>query len=666
MKAGTAAQVGLRQADILAWQGEFDAGRYAEAVVRAQALVDTCPGDARAWQLLGLALSFSGGGSRALECLDTAARLDRTDPSVWDALGVVRMRVGDHAEAARAFRRSLQLAPGSASIWMNASQNALAGGASSDALRYAARAVVIDPLLAHAHFALGNAQHACGRSQEAVASLQEALRLAPGLAIAHQSLGNAHQALGQLQAAVACQQRALEWAPGLVSARINLSALHCALGDTTAAIREARLALDVEPASSHAWSNLLYALVHDESASPDEIDTAHRDFGRKIEARVGLPSGGWRVSPDPGRPLRLGFVSADLRDHPVAHFLRPVWRELDHAQFQVVAFSTSPLRDAVTDALRTDCDEWHEVSNCSDLELDARVRECRVDILFDLSGHTAGNRLAVFARKPAPLQVTWLGYPGSTGLVAMDFRLVDATQAPPGRFDAGFSERLLYLPYANVFDPPGSLPAVAPLPGLDKGFVTFGSFNRPNKISDATLALWGRVLRALPDAHLLIGAVSDETVAERLRDRLAQEGVDAGRLSFRGRLSLADYLSLHGEVDLALDTQPFSSGTTANFALWMGVPTLTLSGERFVQRLCASRMAAAGLGDFIAETPEEFVALACRWAAAPAELAALRGGLRARMQAQAERQPAELVRALEAQLRQAWRQFCQGREGAGA
>ncbi|KAB2970740.1 tetratricopeptide repeat protein [Zoogloea sp.] len=665
MKTTRPAQAGVTPGGVLAWQADFDAGRYAEAAVRAQAFVGTCPGDARAWHLLGLALSFSGEGPRALECLDTASRLDRNDASVWDALGVARMQAGEHAEAARAFRRGLQLAPGSASIWTNASQNALAGGALTDALRYAERAVALDPQLAHAHFALGSALHASARSAEAVAPLEEALRLMPGLAIACQSLGNVRQALGQLQAAVVCQQQALALAPGLVSARINLSALFCALGDSAAAIREARRALELDPASFHAWSNLLYALVHDESASADEINAAHRDFGRQVEARVGLPAGGWRVSFDPGRPLRLGFVSGDLRDHPVAHFLRPVWRELDRRHFRIVAFSTSPLEDAVTAGLRADCDEWHDVSRCPELELDVRVRECRVDILFDLSGHTAGNRLAVFARKPAPLQVTWLGYPGSTGLAAMDFRLVDATQAPPGRFDAGFSERLLYLPYANVFDPPAGLPAVAPLPCLDRRYLTFGSFNRPNKLSDGTLALWGAVLRALPDSRLLVGAVSDQTVEERLRRRLGEEGVDAGRLSFSGRLSLPDYLSLHREVDLALDTQPFSSGTTANFALWMGVPTLTLSGERFVQRLCASRMAAAGLEGFIATTPDEFVALACHWAGVPGELAALRSGLRAHMLAQAERQPAELVRALEALLRQAWRQLCHDREGAG-
>lgn len=654
----------MTPADLAGWQADFDAGRYIDAALRAEALTRACPQDARAWHVLGLALGFSGDGRRALECLDTAIRLDRGDASLWDALGVVRMQAGDHAEAARAFRRSLQLAPGAAAVWANASQSALAGGELSDALRYAQRAVALAPQLAHAWFALGNALHGGGHSQDAQAPLEEALRLQPSMAIAQQSLGNVHGALGHLHEAVACQRRALALAPGLVSARINLSALHCALGDAPEAIHEARQALDQDPASFHAWSNLLYALVHDERAGAEEINATHRDFGRQVEARVGLPSGGWKVLFDPARPVRLGFVSGDLRDHPVAHFLRPVWRHLDRKHFRIIAFSNNASADAVTGELRALCDEWHEVARCSDAALDARIRDRAVDILFDLSGHTAGNRLAVFAHKPAPLQIAWLGYPGTTGLASMDFRLVDDMQAPPGRFDAAFSERLLYLPYANVFEPPAGLPMVAPAPQLEKGYLTFGSFNRPSKLSDATVALWGRVLRALPDARLLIGAVSDAALADRLRGRLAAEGVSAERLRFSGRLALADYLALHADVDLALDTQPFSSGTTANFALWMGVPTLTLSGERFVQRLCASRLAAAGLPDFIAETPDDFVALACRWASQPEALAALRAELRERMRIHATRQPVELVRALEGHLRQVWQDYCRTVQGA--
>lgn len=650
--------MGVSAGEVLAWQADFEAGRFVAAVERARRLVSSCPRDARAWQLLGLALGFAGEADEAEGCLEAACRLDRNDAALWDALGVVRMRAGHHAEAARAFRRSLQLAAGVAAVWVNASQNALAGGEPCDALRFAERATGLAPGLPLAQFARGNALHAVGRSEEALAALAAALDLQPGLAIAHQSRGNVLGALGRHREAAECQRQALQFDPTLQPARINLSALLCVLGDTAGAIREARLVLDHDPTAFAAWSNLLYALVHDEASSASVIDATHRDFGRMAEACFGLPEGGWRVSREPGWRLRVGFVSADLRDHPVARFLLPVWRHLDREGFAILAFSGTAADDAVAVELRGLSDEWHEVSRLSDAALEALIRERRVDILFDLSGHTAGNRLAVFARKPAPLQVTWLGYPGTTGLSSVDIRLVDATLAPPGRFDAAFAERLCHLPQATAFEPPAGLSPVAPAPCMARGHLTFGSFNRAGKLTAATLALWGQVLRCLPDARLLIAAVTDDGVADGIRQRLAAEGVLPERLSFVGRLSLPDYLALHGEVDIALDTQPFSSGTTANFALWMGVPTLTLSGERFVQRLCASRLAAAGLPGFVAWSDEEFVARACHWAAHPAELAALRDSLRERMTVQAERQPAELTRALEGVLREAWAAFC--------
>ncbi len=649
---------GVSAGEVLAWQGDFEAGRFSAAVEQARRLVSICPKDARAWQLLGLALGFAGDAGEAEGCLEAACRLDRNDASLWDALGVVRMRAGHHAEAARAFRRSLQLAAGGAAVWVNASQNALAGGQPVEALRFAERAVSLAPGLPLARFAQGNALHAVGRSDDALVALAEALSLQPGLAIAHQSRGNVLEALGRHREAVECQRQALQLDPTLQPARINLSALLCVLGDTAGAIREARLVLERDPTAFAAWSNLLYALVHDETSTAAMIDAAHRDFGRMAEACFGRPRGDWQVSREPGRCLRVGFVSSDLRDHPVARFLLPVWRHLDREGFAILAFSGAAADDAVALELRGLSEEWHEVSRLSDTALEALVRERQVDILFDLSGHTAGNRLAVFACKPAPLQMTWLGYPGTTGLSTVDIRLVDATLAPPGRFDAAFAERLVHLPQATVFEPPASLSPVAPAPCMARGYLTFGSFNRASKLTDATLALWGRVLRCLPDARLLIAAVTDEVAADGIRQRLAAEGVLPERLSFVGRLNLPDYLALHGEVDIALDTRPFSSGTTANFALWMGVPTLTLSGERFVQRLCASRLAAAGLPDFIAWSDEEFVVKARHWAAHPAKLAALRDSLRERMTAQAERQPVELARALEGVLREAWIAFC--------
>jgi predicted O-linked N-acetylglucosamine transferase (SPINDLY family) len=403
-------------------------------------------------------------------------------------------------------------------------------------------------------------------------------------------------------------------------------------------------------------------MLHDERYTPGEIAAAHRELGERIEAPW---RDGWNRhanSRDPQRPLRVGFVSADLRNHPVARFLEPAWRELDRTAFELHAYDMQPADDPIARSLRALATRWTDVPATNDAQLDARIRADGIDILFDLSGHTARNRLGVFARKPAPIQVSWIGYPGSTGLRAMDYRLVDAIAAPYGRLDDQFSERLAYLPYMSVFERPANLPEVAAAPQAAGAPLTFGSFNRVNKLGERTLALWARVLREVPDARLLVGALPDEPRAQELRRRFAVHGIGSERLLLRQRVDLADYLALHAQVDILLDTLPFSSGTTANFALWMGVPTLTLAGDVLAQRLGAARMAAAGLPGFIAESADEYVARAREWARRPQDLARLRGELRARMQDNAARQPAELAHALGARLREMWQRWCAGLE----
>jgi predicted O-linked N-acetylglucosamine transferase (SPINDLY family) len=288
------------------------------------------------------------------------------------------------------------------------------------------------------------------------------------------------------------------------------------------------------------------------------------------------------------------------------------------------------------------------------------IRNDRIDILFDLSGHTARNRLGVFARKPAPLQVSWIGYPGTTGLSSMDYRFVDAVVAPPGRFDDQFTEQLAYLPCMSVFDRPDDLPDVAPAPLPARGHPTFGSFNRINKLGERTVALWSKVMHRVADARLLVGALPDVAMQDEFRRRFAAHGVDPARLEFRPRLALRDYLDLHGEVDLLLDTLPFSSGTTANFALWMGVPTLTFAGDSIAQRLGATRMAAAGLDAFVAESERDYVDLAAAWAQRSAELAGIRAALRARMERIAAVQPGQVADVMQQRLREMWRRWCAG------
>lgn len=650
--------------EVLRWRKAFAQGNYAECVALGESLVRAHGAVCRSWQLLGLALSFSGQHARAVECLRKASRLNRADPSVWDHLGIALQRVRDHGGAASAFRNALRLAPASAPGWVNASCNEFEGGNAAEALRYAQRAIALDPHLPEAQVALGNALAGLGRRDEAIAALTQAVTLRPDFAAAHLSLGSALESAGRLADAVRHNSRAAQLAPHRVEPHINLGGLFSRLGDVASAIRHSRLAVDIAPACVTAWSNLLYALTHDESADPGEVVEAHFAFGWRIEAGVRDYWGEWENSRDPERKLKLGFVSGDFRDHPVARFIEPVWRLLDGSSFQIVAYSTCSASDTTTASLRGLADEWIDASHMSDDRLYELIRSQRIDVLFDLSGHTAGNRLGVFARKPAPLQTTWLGYPGTTGLKAIDFRFVDEWVAPPGWFEGAFSEELVYLPFANVFQPPAVLPPVVEAPVARNGYLTFGSFNRANKLTERTLSLWVQTLAAVPDAKLIVAAVPDGQVERRLADRFAAGGVAYDRVRYCRRLEMGDYLKLHGEVDIALDTMPFSSGTTANFAMWMGVPTLTLAGNVFTQRLCASRLAAAGLGEFIAESADDFVALAVHWSGQHEQLAQLRGAMRKRMTTNAEHQPAELTRAIERVLRERWGEYCRSGKGA--
>jgi len=333
---------------------------------------------------------------------------------------------------------------------------------------------------------------------------------------------------------------------------------------------------------------------------------------------------------------------------------------LGRHDLDILAYSNYPDEDAVTRRLKMLTDEWQLVAGVGDDDLAQRIRADGVDILVDLSGHSACNRLPVFARKPAPVQVTWLGYSGTTGLRGMDYRFVYRHTAPPGRLDDQFTEKLVYLPCAMSFDTSRDAPDVGPLPAAALGHVTFGSLNRPNKIGERAVALWARVLHALPTSRLLIGAINDADTAQRLLGRFAQCGIEPARIELRPRLPLRDYLELHNEIDILLDTVPYAGGTTTNHALWMGVPTVTLAGSTLPQRLGAGIMNKAGLPEWVAETEDGFVAIARQAAADPVRLAALRAGLRQRLTGDPNLRTDKVADRVALAFRIMWRRWCDG------
>jgi protein O-GlcNAc transferase len=324
------------------------------------------------------------------------------------------------------------------------------------------------------------------------------------------------------------------------------------------------------------------------------------------------------------------------------------------------AYYNNVLADAVTARLRASVKHWNPVATLSDRELAQKIVDHRIDILIDLSGHTARNRLRVFAHRPAPIQVSWLGYPGTTGLRAMDYYLADRHWLPPGELDAQFTEKLVYLPDRWAFLPHATAPAVNALPALGAGHVTFGTFNRLGKLNPSTLRLWAPLLHAMPGTRILLGGMSSDSEQRQLIDGFAAEGMARERLIFHRRGTMDSYLALHHRVDLCLDTYPYAGGTTTMHALWMGVPTLTLAGPTSFGRAGAGILGQLGLEGFVATNAGDFLEKGVYWAGHLAALAEIRSSLRARLQQSPERQTDRIVSQLETALRHMWRRWCAG------
>ena len=557
-------------------------------------------------QLLASAWRAHGQG-RLAEASDLYLAALRRDPASAEALkglGVLCCQIGRLAEGADLLLRSLERNPRDAETWSN----------------------------------LGNACRLMERFAEGAEACANAVSLDPGLAVARSNLAACLRPMDRLSEARAEATEALRAAPGLADAKINLAAVLPAFGETDEAIRLLR---DVahRPGAFEAHSNLLFTMLASDRVSVAEIRSEAERYGARFPLRPRPP-----VRSEPR--LTVGFVSGDLRSHPVGTFIGPVLRELDRRRFRVVAFPTSASEDERSQVLKSWCDGWMPLAGMPDEAAAAAIREAGVDVLIDLSGHTAGNRLPLFALRPAPLQLTWLGYSGTTGLSAIDGVLVDAAVAPEGTGE--FTEEPMPLPSFLCWDPPVDAPPPAPPPSERNGFVTFGSFNNLGKISDSTLDAWCAVLRALPDSRMVLKYkfLSDEGVRRVWMERFAERGVAPCRLELRpwspGQARYADF----SDVDLMLDTFPYSGATTTIESLWMGVPVVTRTGDRYASRMSASMLLAAGLGELASHDEAGFVRAALGLAEDGRRLVGLRAGLRDALAGTSFCRPAEVADSL--------------------
>lgn len=619
---------------------------------RTRQLLTTYPDSGFLWKALGIALQAQG--KNGIPALEKAANYLPQDAETRNNLGNALLESGQPELATAYYRQALVIQPDFAVAHFNLGNALRCLGQFSDAAASYRHATGIHPNYADAHSNLGAVLARLGRWEDAVASYERALAIKPALVETRSNLGNALKELGQLAAAERHCHNALAIAPAFAPAHNNLGTILEKSGRTDEAIACYERALTLQESFSGAHSNLLFVLNYSAGHTPAERLAQARLYGQRLAQSVPCTYSAWNCAVSPQR-LKLGLVSGDFFNHPVSFFLESVLHHLDRERLELIAYPTHPKEDELTQRLRPLFSAWTPLSDMTDDAAAARIHADGVHILLDLSGHTRGNRLPLFARKPAPLQISWLGYFATTGLTEMDYVLVDSVGLPAGA-ETQFVETPCFLPDSRLcFTPPRDVPPVSPLPALSTGHLTFASFQNLNKLGDDVLSLWRDLLTALPQARLRLQCVHCAEQEAVLHKRLLFHGFPLERVSLHRAVSRSEYFRAYSEVDLILDTFPYPGGTTTCEALWMGVPTLTLAGKTLLERQGASLLSAAGLPDWITEDRASYLEKAIAASTKLPALAALRARLRDQVNVSALVDAQRFVAHFEAALWKSWR-----------
>ncbi len=573
----------------------YQSGDYQAAAAMAQAMTQRFPAFQFGWKAYGSILKLNHQLQDCIAPMQEAVRLAPQDAESQANLGDALASLGHYAQSADACRLAVLLAPG----------------------------------YALAHNNLGNALFHLGEREQALACYLEAIRLEPAYAQAHFNLGNLLDKQGLLSEAERAYRQALRLNDAYPQALTNLSAVLASMGRHAEAEAACRQAIAIEPLNAQARSNLIFVMSYLESASPQALLDEARAYGQCVSTQVTNRFEHWSTADRPAR-LKIGFVSGDFRNHPVGYFLEGLMSHLDRDRFETYAFTTNLRVDALTEKFRDLFAHWCPIHGLNDDEAARLIHDQAPHVLVDLAGHTALNRLAVFARRPAPVQVTWLGYFGTTGLTEMDWILA-SPHAVPESEAWHYTERVWRLPETSLCFTAPSVPLpVGPLPAAATGHITFGCFNNLAKVNARVVRVWARVLQAIPGSVLMLKArqLSEPDVAERMLTAFEEQGVERERLVLQGPSSREDYLAAYHQIDIALDPFPYTGGTTSVEGLCMGVPVLTLKGDRFIAHQGEVLAHNAGLSDWIARDEDDYVRRAARFAGDLPKLAMLRATLR--------------------------------------
>lgn len=637
----------------------YGLGRPAEALAACDAALHLKPDNAEAHFNRGNALNALGRTGEALAAFETAIRFRPGNADAHFNRGNALQDMGRPDEALAAYEVVLRLNPDQADAHNNRGNVLYHTGRLNEALAAYDMALCLSPDLTDAHNNRGNVLYGLGRLEEALAAYDAALECRPDFAEVHNTRGNALTQMGRLEEALTAFGTALRLKPDYAAAHTNRGNALTQMGHLDEALAAYDAALQIRPDFADAHNSKLLALHYGALEASGTIAAAARAFGASFD-REGV-SAVFANAPIPDRRLRLGYVSGDLKRHPVGYFLQAILLHHAPAAVEVFCYSNNSADDDLTASLRSDADHWRRLNGLTDEAAAALIRADGIDVLVDLSGHTALNRLPVFAHRPAPVQVSWLGYFGTTGLRAMDYVLADRFVVPPGEEEA-FTEQVWRLPesYLCFMPPDMDIPVRR---GSAGDPITFGSFNNLAKLSADTVRLWAQVLQGVPGARLFLKTrqLADAAVCEAVRARFAGHGIAPERLLLEGSSPRSDLLASYNRIDIALDPAPYGGGTTTAEALWMGVPVVTLRGGTWVGRVSESILAAVGLPDLVAGSQEAYIALAAGLAADQDRRAALHASLRSRLEGSPFCDGGGFTRHLEDAYRGMWTRWCETR-----
>jgi predicted O-linked N-acetylglucosamine transferase (SPINDLY family) len=635
----------------------YQAGHHAEAFELIGRAIALRPEEADYRCNLGVVLAAMGRTDDAIAAYRVALSLAPADADVYCNLGNALSAKGDAGEAIAAFERAIAIKPQSPEALANLGRVLNDAGRTGEAIAACERAAAIRPQMAEAHWNLGRALAAAGRDAEAAEAYRRALALRPDVPEVWNNFGGALMRQNRLDEAVAAYRHVIRLRPSDAEGQYNLGKALLTTGELDGAIACFERSAAIRPELGGESQRLITMLLHP-GYSPEAVLREHEQWARRFAALTeAAPPHENDASPE--RRLRVGYVSPDFREHVVAMNLLPLFREHDKSQVEVFCYHAADTSDLVTERFRAGADHWRDVHNFTDERLAELIRADRIDVLVDLGLH-AGGRLLAFACKPAPVRATFAGYPGTTGLPAIDYRLTDPYLDPPGENDRWYTEESFRLPHSFWCYAPAETPAVNSLPALTNGHVTFGSLNNFPKVNAPMLRVWSAVLRAVERSRLILLAPEGSS-RRRVLDVTEGEGISRDRVEFASRLPRPRYLEQYLAIDIALDTFPYNGHTTSLDSLWMGVPMVTLAGPTAVSRAGYSQLCNLGLSDLAARSAEEFVDIAAALARDLPRLATIRASLRPRMQRSPLTDAIGWTRGIEAAYRSMWRQWCERR-----